>query len=51
MTAAPAFTSSALWFLSNPIPAGMHTRTLVFTASTPGTCHCLCSVPGAPKTA
>ena len=37
---------SALWFLPNPTSAGMHTATLTFTASTPGTYHYLCPVPG-----
>ena len=46
MTARPAFTGSALWFLGNPTFAGMHEGTLAFTASTPGTYHYLCPVPG-----
>jgi rusticyanin len=46
MTAAPAFGGSALWFLGNPTSAGMHAGTLTFTASTPGTYHYLCPVPG-----
>jgi len=46
MTARPAFTGSALWFLGNPTPAGMHAGTLTFTASAPGTYHYLCPVPG-----
>jgi rusticyanin len=46
MTSRPAFTGSALWFLGNPTAAGMHTGTLTFTASTPGTYHYLCPVPG-----
>jgi plastocyanin len=29
-----------------PITAGMHTATLTFTATTPGTYHYLCPVPG-----
>ena len=37
MTARPAFTGSALWFLGNPTSAGMHAGTLTFTAATPGT--------------
>jgi rusticyanin len=45
MTSRPAFTGSALWFLGNPTAAGMHTGTLTFTASTPGTYHYLCPVP------
>jgi rusticyanin len=46
MTARPAFTGSALWFLGNPTPAGMHAGTLTFTATTPGTYHYLCPAPG-----
>jgi len=46
MTAAPAFSGSALWFLPDPTSAGMHTGTLAFTASAPGTYHYLCPVPG-----
>ena len=46
MTAGPAFTGSALWFLGNPSSAGMHAGTLSFTASTPGTYRYLCPVPG-----
>jgi rusticyanin len=46
MTARPAFTGSALWFLGNPSAAGMHVGTLTFTASTPGTYRYLCPVPG-----
>jgi rusticyanin len=46
MTARPAFTGSALWFLGNPTSAGMHEGTLAFTAATPGTYHYLCPVPG-----
>jgi rusticyanin len=46
MTSRPAFTGSALWFLGNPAPAGMHTGTLRFTAATPGTYRYLCPVPG-----
>ena len=42
----PAFTGSALWFLGDPTTAGMHTGTLTFTATTPGTYHYLCPVPG-----
>ena len=45
MTSRPAFTGSTLWFLGNPTAAGMHTGTLTFTASTPGTYHYLCPVP------
>jgi FtsP/CotA-like multicopper oxidase with cupredoxin domain len=46
MTARPAFPGSALWFLGNPTSAGLHTATLSFTASTPGTYQYLCPVPG-----
>jgi len=46
MTSRPAFTGSALWFLGNPTAAGMHAGTLTFTATTPGTYHYLCPVPG-----
>ncbi|HEY7260139.1 MAG TPA: sulfocyanin-like copper-binding protein [Trebonia sp.] len=46
MTARPAFTGSALWFLGNPTSAGMHEGTLTFTAATPGAFHYLCPVPG-----
>jgi len=46
MTARPAFPGSAVWFLGNPTPAGMHVGTLTFTASTPGTYRYLCPVPG-----
>jgi rusticyanin len=46
MTSRPAFTRSALWFLGNPTSAGMHAGTLAFTATTPGTYHYLCPVPG-----
>ncbi len=46
MTDRPAFTGSALWFLGNPTPAGMHAGTLTFTAAAPGTYQYLCPVPG-----
>ena len=46
MTTRPAFAGSALWFLGNPTSAGMHTGTVTFTATTPGTYHYLCPVPG-----
>jgi rusticyanin len=46
MTARPAFTGSALWFLGNPTSAGMHAGTLTFTAGTPGTYRYLCPIPG-----
>jgi rusticyanin len=46
MTDRPAFAGSALWFQGNPTTAGMHTATLTFTATPPGTYHYLCPVPG-----
>ena len=46
MTARPAFPGSAVWFLGNPTPAGLHAATLTFTASTAGTYRYLCPVPG-----
>lgn len=46
MTAAPAFSGSALWFLGNPTTAGMHAGVLTFTATTPGSYQYLCPVPG-----
>jgi len=46
MTAPPAFAASALWFLGDPTRTGMHAGTLTFTATTPGTYHYLCAVPG-----
>lgn len=46
MTALPAFPGSAVWFLGNPTPAGMHAATLTFTASTVGSYRYLCPVPG-----
>jgi rusticyanin len=46
MTARPAFTGAALWFLGNPTSAGLHEDTLTFTATAPGTYHYLCPVPG-----
>ncbi len=46
MTARPAFPGSAVWFLGNPTPAGLHAATLTFTATTPGSYHYLCPVPG-----
>ncbi len=46
MTDSAAFAGSALWFLGNPTSAGLHAGTLRFTASTPGTYHYLCPVPG-----
>ena len=46
MTSTPSFAGSALWLLGNPTAAGMHTGTLSFTATTPGTYRYLCPVPG-----
>ena len=46
MTSRPGFAGSAVWFLGDPTAAGMHTATLTFTATTPGTYHYLCPVPG-----
>ncbi|MBF6557989.1 MAG: hypothetical protein IVW52_17925 [Acidimicrobiales bacterium] len=46
MTAKPAFSGSALWFLGEANAAGLHTATLAFTASPPGTYQYLCPVPG-----
>ena len=46
MTSAPAFTGAALWVLGNPTTAGMHTASISFTASTPGTYQYLCPIPG-----
>jgi rusticyanin len=46
MTAAPAFSGSAVWFLGNPTSAGMHVGTLSFIASNAGTYRYLCAVPG-----
>ena len=38
--------ASAVWFLGNPTPAGMHAATLDFTATTPGSYRYLRPVPG-----
>ena len=46
MTAAPAFSGAALWFLGEETSAGMHTGTLSFSATAPGTYQYLCPVPG-----
>lgn len=46
MTAPPAFSGAALWFLGESTSAGMHEATLDFTASAPGTYAYLCPVPG-----
>jgi uncharacterized cupredoxin-like copper-binding protein len=46
MTARPAFTGSALWFLGDPTSAGLHAGTIAFTAASPGSYQYLCPVPG-----
>jgi rusticyanin len=46
MTAAPAFSGSALWFLGKPTAAGLHAGTIAFTATAPGGYQYLCPVPG-----
>ena len=46
MTALPAFSGSALWFLGSPTSAGLHQATLSFTAASPGHYTYLCPVPG-----
>ena len=46
MTARPAFSGSSLWFLGDPTSAGMHERTVTFTASTSGSYSYYCPVPG-----
>jgi rusticyanin len=46
LTAAPAFSGSALWFLGDPTSAGLHAGTLTFTASKSGTYQYFCPVPG-----
>jgi rusticyanin len=46
VTARPAFPGSAVWFLGNPTPAGMHAATLSFTATKAGSYRYLCPVPG-----
>jgi|SRR5579875_694432 len=46
MTATPAFSGSALWFLGEATSAGMHAGTLSFTASSAGTYSYFCPVPG-----
>jgi hypothetical protein len=46
MTAHPAFAGAAVWFLGDPTSAGMHTATLSFTATAPGTYQYLSPVPG-----
>jgi rusticyanin len=46
LTATPAFSGSAVWFLGDPTSAGMHAGTLTFTATKSGTYQYLCPVPG-----
>lgn len=46
ITASPAFTGAAVWFLGDPTSAGMHAGTLTFTASKAGTYRYLSPVPG-----
>jgi rusticyanin len=46
MTAAPAFSGSALWFLGEATSTGMHAGTVSFAASRPGTYSYVCPVPG-----
>ncbi len=46
MSAAPAFSGAAVWFLGDPTSVGMHTAPLSFTASTAGAYTYLCPVPG-----
>jgi rusticyanin len=45
-TTSLAFDGSAMWFLGNPTPAGMHVGTINFIAATRGTYQYLCTVPG-----
>jgi rusticyanin len=45
ITTRPAFAGSAVWTLGAPTPAGMHTATLTFTATTPGSYRYLCAAP------
>lgn len=45
MTARPAFTGSALWFLGDATGAGMPEAMVSFTATAPGTYQYLCPVP------
>jgi rusticyanin len=46
MTAAPAFTGAAVWFLGDPTAQGMHESTITFTAAESGSYRYLCPVPG-----
>ena len=45
MTAGPAFSGAAVWFLDDQTSAGLHAGTLTFTAGKPGTYRYLCPVP------
>ena len=45
MSAAPAFSGSALWFLGEATSAGMHAGSLSFTASSAGTYSYFCPIP------
>jgi sulfocyanin SoxE-like protein len=49
MNAVPAFAGAALWFLGNPTNSGMHTGTIAFIATTPGSYQYLCPVPGSAR--
>ncbi|MDA8297827.1 MAG: sulfocyanin-like copper-binding protein [Actinomycetota bacterium] len=46
MSAPPAFSGAALWFLGAATSAGMHAGTFSFTASAPGSYRYFCPVPG-----
>ena len=46
MTASQAFPGAAVWFLGDPTSAGLHAASMSFAATTPGTYHYLCPVPG-----
>lgn len=46
MSAQPAFSGAALWFLGKATSGGMQARTFTFTASVPGAYRYLCPVPG-----
>lgn len=45
MSTSPAWPGAALWFLGESTSTGMHTATLTFIATTPGTYRYLCPVP------
>lgn len=42
----PAFRGAALWFLGDSTAAGLHTGTVSFTASAPGSYRYVCPCPG-----